>query len=170
MTLNSEFNIKHDPNRIKLLTEKFPQLNPQCLSTLILFVQTAHEVYNGVCSRLSEYGLSIGNLKILMPLFLHDRSFTPSELADHSGVTRSTVTSVIDKLERDGIIQRSTLKDRRMTAIHLTEAGKQFMTDRVPLLIQIFSNLLSEFADEDHARLAELLQKLSMGVERVKRE
>jgi MarR family transcriptional regulator, negative regulator of the multidrug operon emrRAB len=168
--LNSEFNIKYDPNKIKLLSEKFPQLDPQCSSTLIFFVQTAHEVYNGVSSRLSEYGLSVGNLKILMPLLLHDRPLTPSELADYSRVTRSTVTSVIDKLERDGVIQRSTLKDRRMTAIHLTEAGKQLMTDKVPLLIQIFSDLLSEFTDEDHARFAELLQKLSGGVARVKRE
>lgn len=168
--MNSECNIKHDPNKIKLLSDKFPQLDLQWSSTLILFKQTAHEVYNGVSLRLSEYGLSVGNVKVLMPLFLYDRPFTPSELADHSGVTRSTITSVIDKLERDGVIQRNTLKDRRMTAIHLTEAGKQLMTDKVPLLIQIFSDLLSEFTDEDHVHFAKLLQKLSKGVECVKRE
>lgn len=136
--MNSDFNINADPRKINLLTEKFPNVDSRSLNTLVLFVQTAHEVYNGVSSRLSEYGVSIGNLKILMPLYLYDRSLTPSELAEYSGVTRSTVTSVIDKLERDGIIRRSTLSDRRMTAISLTDEGKQLMTERIPLFIQLF--------------------------------
>lgn len=136
--MNSDFNINADPRKINLLTEKFPNVDSRSLNTLVLFVQTAHEVYNGVSSRLSEYGVSIGNLKILMPLYLYDRSLTPSELAEYSGVTRSTVTSVIDKLERDGIIRRSTLTDRRMTAISLTDEGKQLMTERIPLFIQLF--------------------------------
>lgn len=100
--MNSDFNINADPRKINLLTEKFPNVDSRSLNTLVLFVQTAHEVYNGVSSRLSEYGVSIGNLKILMPLYLYDRSLTPSELAEYSGVTRSTVTSVIDKLNGTG--------------------------------------------------------------------
>ncbi|MEK3950641.1 MarR family transcriptional regulator [Paenibacillus sp. FSL H7-0703] len=168
--MNSDFNINADPRKINLLTEKFPNVDSRSLNTLVLFVQTAHEVYNGVSSRLSEYGVSIGNLKILMPLYLYDRSLTPSELAEYSGVTRSTVTSVIDKLERDGIIRRSTLSDRRMTAISLTDEGKQLMTERIPLFIQLFSDLMNEFTQEDHDLFATLLQKLSSGVERIKQE
>ncbi|MGG4217701.1 MarR family transcriptional regulator [Paenibacillus jamilae] len=168
--MNSDFKINADPKRINLLTEKFPNVDSQSLNTLILFVQAAHEVYNGVSSRLSEYGLSIGSLKILMPLFLYDRSLTPSELAEYSGVTRSTVTSVIDKLERDGIIRRSTLTDRRMTAIILTDEGTQLMTEKIPLFIQLFSDLLNEFTQEDHVLFARLLNKLSSGLEQIKRE
>ncbi|MDQ0049610.1 DNA-binding MarR family transcriptional regulator [Paenibacillus polymyxa] len=152
------------------MTEKFPNVDSRSLNTLVLFVQTAHEVYNGVSSRLSEYGLSIGNLKILMPLYLYDRSLTPSELAEYSGVTRSTVTSVIDKLERDGVIRRSTLTDRRMTAISLTDEGKQLMTEKIPMFIQLFSDLMNEFTQEDHVLFATLLNKLSSGIERIKRE
>ncbi|ODA06692.1 MULTISPECIES: MarR family winged helix-turn-helix transcriptional regulator [Paenibacillus] len=168
--MNSDFNINADPKRINLLAEKFPNADSQSLNTLVLFVQAAHEVYNGVSSRLSEYGLSVGNLKILMPLFLHERALTPSELAEYSGVTRSTVTSVIDKLERDGIIRRSTLTDRRMTAISLTNEGKQLMTERIPLFMQLFADLMNEFTQEDHDLFATLLQKLSSGVERIKQE
>ncbi|WP_307353275.1 MarR family transcriptional regulator [Paenibacillus polymyxa] len=168
--MNSDFNINADPRRINLLTEKFPNVDSRSLNTLVLFVQTAHEVYNGVSSRLSEYGLSIGNLKILMPLYLYDRSLTPSELAEYSGVTRSTVTSVIDKLERDGVIRRSTLTDRRMTAISLTDEGKQLMTEKIPMFIQLFSDLMNEFTQEDHVLFATLLNKLSSGIERIKRE
>ncbi|MEC0182706.1 MarR family transcriptional regulator [Paenibacillus peoriae] len=168
--MNSDFNIKADSKRINLLTEKFPNVDLRSLNSLILFVQTAHGVYNGVSSRLSEYGLSIGNLKILMPLFLYDRSLTPSELAEYSGVTRSTATSVIDKLERDGIIRRSTLSDRRMTAISFTDEGKQLITEKIPLFIQLFSDLMNEFTQEDHILFATLLQKLSSGLERIKQE
>ncbi len=168
--MNSDFKINADPKRINLLTEKFPNVDSQSLNTFVLFVQAAHEVYNGVSSRLSEYGLSIGNLKILVPLFLHERALTPSELAEYSGVTRSTVTSVIDKLERDGIIRRSTLTDRRMTAISLTDEGKQLMTEKIPMFIQLFSELMNEFTQEDHILFATLLNKLSSGLERIKRE
>ncbi|WP_025724039.1 MarR family winged helix-turn-helix transcriptional regulator [Paenibacillus polymyxa] len=168
--MNSDFIIHADPKKINLLAEKFPNVDSQSLNTLVLFVQTAHEVYNGVSSRLSEYGLSVGNLKILVPLFLHERALTPSELAEYSGVTRSTVTSVIDKLERDGIIRRSTLSDRRMTAISLTDKGTQLITERIPVCIQLFSDLMNEFTQENHILFAMLLNKLSSGLERIKRE
>ncbi|WP_226001755.1 MarR family winged helix-turn-helix transcriptional regulator [Paenibacillus sp. BJ-4] len=168
--MNSDFNIKHDPNKIKVLADKFPNLDPQSLSTFILFMQTSHEIYNGASSLLCEYGLSVGNLKILIFLFLYDRSLTPSELADYSGVTRSTITSVIDKLERDGLVRRSTLTDRRMTAISLTDEGKQLLTEKIPRFTLLFADLMSEFTQEDHILFATLLQKLSSGLERIKRE
>ncbi|MGW9527861.1 MarR family winged helix-turn-helix transcriptional regulator [Paenibacillus terrae] len=168
--MNSDFNIKADPARINLLLEKFPNVDSQSLSTLVLFIQTAHEAHNGVSSRLNEYGLSIGNLKILMPLFLFERSLTSSELADFSGVTRSTATSVIDKLERDGIVRRSTLTDRRMIAISLTDEGKQLMIEKIPKFTLLFSDLMNEFTQEDHILFATLLKKLSSGLERIKRE
>ncbi|MDQ0496179.1 DNA-binding MarR family transcriptional regulator [Paenibacillus brasilensis] len=168
--MDSEFNFKHYPNKVKMLSDKFPNLDPQSLSTLVLFMQTSHEIYNGVSSLLCEYGLSVGNLKILIYLFLYDRSLTPSELAEYSGVTRSTITSVIDKLERDGLVRRSTLTDRRMTAISLTDKGKKLMTEKIPKFTLLFADLMSEFTQEDHIYFTTLLQKLSSGLERIKRE
>ncbi|MDP4095850.1 MarR family transcriptional regulator [Paenibacillus sp. P96] len=154
--------------RMRKLSELFPQLELDSLRTLITFLHTSHEVYNAISGKLSGYGLSVGKLKIVMPLFVHACSLTPSELAHYSGVTRSTMTSMIDGLERDGIIKRASLDDRRMTAIHLTEKGREIMNATLPEYAVSISDMMRDFTAEDHELFIGLLQKLTSGLERFK--
>lgn len=52
-------------------------------------------------------------------------TLSPRELADRLGLTPSTVTSLLDRLEAAGFAQRTAhLTDRRKTVVTLTEAGE----------------------------------------------
>lgn len=168
--MSSDFHFKRDEFRKQKMREKFPELNFGCWETLLALIQTFHEVYNEITSTLSEYSLSVGKLKILVPLFLYDRSLTPSELAEFSGVTRSTMTSILDRLERDQMIERGVLNDRRMTAIYLTEKGKQLIEKVVPEYTINIADFFSEFTAEDHLQFHNLLQKMSMGLNNNKKK
>ncbi|MFB5268695.1 MarR family winged helix-turn-helix transcriptional regulator [Paenibacillus enshidis] len=166
--MNFEANRKRDEvdMRVRKLAEHFPQLEVRCLRTMMFYIHTTHEVYNEMSGKLSEHGLSVGKMKILMPLFVYRKSLTPSELAAYSGVTRSTMTSVIDGLERDGLIKRASLNDRRMTAIHLTEKGMELINTTVPAYASFVAGIMQDFTEEDHETLVRLLHKLSDGLER----
>ncbi|BEL05808.1 MarR family transcriptional regulator [Actinoplanes sichuanensis] len=51
---------------------------------------------------------------------------TAKEIATASAVTPSTLTGVVDTLERDGLIERRRSDtDRRVIRLHLTDAGRQ---------------------------------------------
>jgi MarR family transcriptional repressor of emrRAB len=145
-----------------LMTDEVP------IKTLISLIQTSHEIYNEMSSKLSRFGLSQGKFRILLVLFRRQQPLKPSELAKLTGVTRSTMTGLIDGLERDGLIRRGVHEDRRATTIHLTEEGKELMNRLLPYYVEYSKCLMSELTKEDYDVLAGLLKKLKTGLERVK--
>lgn len=54
----------------------------------------------------------------------HRETMTISELAEHMKVAKPTVTVALEKLERDGYIQKVlSSEDRRVSHVHLTRKG-----------------------------------------------
>ena len=63
---------------------------------------------------------------VLMKYLLNKEKPTVSELADYLGVTMAAVSSLVDRLEKGGLINRERgLDDRRVVFISLTAAGKE---------------------------------------------
>jgi DNA-binding MarR family transcriptional regulator len=55
---------------------------------------------------------------------------TPAELAEHLIVTRSTVTRLIDGMERRGLVTRAVdSNDRRQVRLELTDSGKAILRE-----------------------------------------
>lgn len=76
--------------------------------------------------RLSRDQLS--ESKFVMLIVLHEAKggLAPNELATRCGVTRATMTSLIDGLERDGLAHRTAdRQDRRSVNIKLTDKGAE---------------------------------------------
>ena len=58
---------------------------------------------------------------------------SPSEIAEHIGVTRATITGLLDGLERDGFLERrQDSRDRRALTIHLTGKTHRFLDEYLP--------------------------------------
>jgi len=158
------------PNKPKIdeVIKQLPIADENPVKTLISLVQTSHEIYNELSSKLSRFGLTQGKFRILLVLFKKNQSLKPSELAKLTGVTRSTMTGLIDGLERDGLIRRGDHEDRRMTTIHLTEAGRELMNRLFPYYVEYSTCLLSELTEKEHEVLTNLLEKLKKGLEHMK--
>jgi len=96
----------------------------------------------------SRFGLSTGRYRLLADLEDNEGELLPSQLAEHLGVTRATVTGLIDTLARDGLVsRRSSSVDGRQKAVRLTEQGAQ---------------KLREMANEHFARLEAMVGLLSI--------
>jgi DNA-binding MarR family transcriptional regulator len=75
--------------------------------------------------RLARHQLS--DSKFVMLIVLHEAKdgLAPNELATRCGVTRATMTGLIDGLERDGLARRDAYeKDRRSVKIRLSDRGE----------------------------------------------
>jgi DNA-binding MarR family transcriptional regulator len=84
----------------------------------------AHRVRNAADARLRERGLSLQGYKLMRGLENSDRSMR--EISEHLHVSPRTVTDMIDGLEARGLVARHAHPaDRRVTLVHLTEAGRQ---------------------------------------------
>ncbi|MGH8962030.1 MAG: MarR family winged helix-turn-helix transcriptional regulator [Jatrophihabitantaceae bacterium] len=92
--------------------------------------------------------VAINHLSMFGPL-------TPRQLADRVGLTPSSVTALLDRLEHAGLATRAAHPtDRRQSIITITEHGTTMQT-------QIQRWLRSALADLDQARLHETLTALT---------
>ncbi|QDG93890.1 MarR family transcriptional regulator (plasmid) [Rhizobium sp. NIBRBAC000502774] len=92
-----------------------------CASVLTL----AGAIAADCARRLAQHHLSEGKFVMLIVLHESKIGLPPNELATRCGVTRATVTGLIDGLERDGLARRvADQKDRRSLQVQLTEKGQ----------------------------------------------
>ncbi|MFY0408583.1 MarR family winged helix-turn-helix transcriptional regulator [Solicola sp. PLA-1-18] len=96
-------------------------------------------------------------------LFLATRgSAGAAELADHLGMTRASITVLVDRLERDGMVvrERSTV-DRRRVSISTTPAARiAALTAWMPAIDQLDDVCRSFGVDERNLALT-LLARLT---------
>jgi MarR family transcriptional regulator, 2-MHQ and catechol-resistance regulon repressor len=124
---------------------------------------------NSVLARLSERN-TIGDLTpsqfAVLEALYHLGSMTQGEISNKILKSTSNLTTVIDNLERDGLVRRERdAKDRRVIHVHLTEAGKSrievLFPNHVATLVEIFSILSAS----EQETLGELCKKLGKGKE-----
>ena len=84
-----------------------------------------------------------------------------SELARATHLDRSTVVTIIDNLERRGLVERrAALHDRRSNAIRLTDAGTALLRQLKRKVVQHEKRLLENFGDGELELFLKLLQKV----------
>jgi DNA-binding MarR family transcriptional regulator len=85
----------------------------------------------------------------------------PAELAEKAGVTRATMTGLLDGLESDGYIAREGhVADRRMLTVRLTPTGSAFLERVIPGYLQRLNAVMSPLDAAQRRTLAELLSTL----------
>jgi MarR family 2-MHQ and catechol resistance regulon transcriptional repressor len=124
---------------------------------------------NSILARLSERN-TIGDLTpsqfAVLEALYHLGSMTQGEVGAKILKSTSNITTVIDNLERNGLVCRERdAKDRRVIHVHLTEAGRgkieAVFPDHVAALVEEFSVLSAS----EQETLGELCKKLGKGKE-----
>ena len=87
-----------------------------------------------------------------------------SEIGRNLVVTKANVTGLIDRLEREGLVQRDSHSDRRITLAKLTEKGIVVLESALPRRQQLLSELLDCLTSEEKAHLIALLTRLRRGL------
>ncbi|MFQ4145915.1 MarR family transcriptional regulator [Chlorogloeopsis sp. ULAP02] len=150
---------------LEQLTNIFPELDLASVESCLAFLSTTIDVYTALDVHFARYGLSMGKFTLLMQLFITDeKGLTPSECAERAGVTRATITGLLDGLERDGLVQRQPYPDdRRMLSVQLTDKGRQLLSQMLPDHFCRTTGLMANLTDKEKKTLIELLGKLKSG-------
>lgn len=147
------------------LAQRCPELDITSVETCLVFLRTATDVYGVLDVHFAQYDLSMGKFTLLMLLVHAEKKWlTPSECAERAGVTRGTVTGLLDGLEREGWIRRCPCPDdRRRLYVSLTDEGCQRLDQILPRHFAIIAQLLVELTATEREQLQSLLQKLRRG-------
>lgn len=115
-----------------------------------------------------ETGLPFDRYALLLMLARADGgALRPSELADRLPITPSGVTRLIDRLERDGVVERRACSaDGRGTIVALTQQGEEVFrrAGRVHLR-GIDQHIGANLTSDEMAELRRIMNKLAAGIQ-----
>ena len=81
------------------------------------------------------------------------------------GVTRATMTGLIDTLEKDGIVSRTADSiDRRTVLVRVTESGRALLERMVPDYFDCVAKIMEPLNAGQRKQLVDLLQKIQRGL------
>lgn len=156
--------------------KEFPDLDPSAAEAFLHLLHTGDEVFSVSDRSLAGHNISHGRFGVLMLLWhgVQPRPTkptdneacvpgprTPAELADAAGVTRATMTGLIDTLERDSYVRREPdPDDRRQMSVRLTPRGEKFLREFLPGHFQAIAAIMGSLTEAERKTLVRLLIKV----------
>ncbi|MSU46991.1 MAG: MarR family transcriptional regulator [Lacunisphaera sp.] len=160
--------------------KEFPDLDPSAMEAFLHLLRTGDEVFSVTDHNLNAHNISHGRFGVLMLLrrscqpriaaLMGDAAGvagprTPAELAEAAGVTRATMTGLVDTLERDGFVTREPdPDDRRMMSVRLTAKGEGFLREFLPGHFKVIGAIMYTLTETERKRLVSLLVKVQQQV------
>ena len=120
---------------------------------------------NKVNERLRPLGLSQATWLTLWNLSWFPEGLGQAELAERLGIEGPTLVRLLDRLEKDGLVQRiASVDDRRRKVVVLTESARPLLGQVKKIIAELRMDVMEAIPDE---QLAAGLQLLKLVQERL---
>ena len=122
------------------------------------------KAYQRACAIFKEefsgYDLTPQQFGLLAFLWQKD-GLSQTVLSERSQIDRTTMGGLIDRLEKEGLVERLPHpEDRRAYCICLTKKGKSLEAELSPLANRAAERVIGNITDDEHEILKQLLEKL----------
>ncbi|MEZ4299147.1 MAG: MarR family transcriptional regulator [Polyangiaceae bacterium] len=133
----------------------------QIVETIIYLYTESRRLTKGMAREVGLTGPQLTVLKLLETF----QDLSLSSLSERIRAQNSTVTGIIDRMEREGLVgrERST-SDRRVVYIRLTEKGQRLARETRVEPFEIFRVALTSLTQADLRDLLRILMKLQKRV------
>ena len=109
---------------------------------------------------IKDHNLTVSQLFLLLALYEKDGS-TPQELSSRLALNSSTLTGILDRLEKKGLIKReNNVHDRRSIVIKLTDRAKSIKDLLWDIYEKVNGELRSALSQEEIDQLYNIMNKL----------
>jgi DNA-binding MarR family transcriptional regulator len=92
-------------------------------------------------------------------------SLSPTTIASRLIITTASMTSLLDTLERRGLVQRAPdVEDRRRVVVTITGEGRRVIRSLLPEMLALQDEVAAALSPGDRAELVRLLGTLRSGI------
>lgn len=105
-----------------------------------------------------KLGISDAEMNVLYVLSYEGSGCYQSLLYKNTGMTRSTVNTIIRRFEKEELLYLKSGKGRN-TCVFLTEKGEKYLKDTVQKIVDIENRIFKGWPEEDRAEFLRLNQK-----------
>jgi DNA-binding MarR family transcriptional regulator len=121
-------------------------------------------IHRRIGKEAAQYGLTDVQAKILAFVRFNSdkRDIFQRDLEEEFGIRRSSVTSVLQLMEKNGYIKRvSVSEDARLKKIVLTEKGLEIQRNVYDFILRFEKSLRDELSEDEFKILISLIDRLS---------
>lgn len=141
---------------------RYPDANIEHVLHFLTLLRVGSDLSAVLDNFLGQYNLLQGRWWVLILLMREqDLTSTPSSLAQKAGVSRATMTGLIDGLDKEGLVVRvPNVADRRKFHIKLTPAGQAKLDEVMPEYYRRVDRLMAILSPDEATLLSSILIKL----------
>lgn len=133
----------------------------QCINYLLTTAQ--HSVFQYLNGKLAAYDVTPSQYAILSCLWQRDFA-TPKQISEILCLETSTISGVLDRMQKKGLIDRViNQEDRREVRVLPTEKGKALEEPISKIIDEVNEEVLKCFSDEEIAVLKKQLKVIADG-------
>ncbi|QDS88798.1 HTH-type transcriptional regulator MhqR [Rosistilla ulvae] len=108
-----------------------------------------------------EHGLTLSRFNVLRNLLLADRPLTCGEIGERMIQVVPAITSLVDHLENQGLVQRERCdEDRRVVHVRITKAGRKLADTAMQPLKGMETDLFAKLNSTELKSLIGLAEKV----------
>lgn len=146
--------------------QRYPELDITATQTSLVLLRVASDMIAAMDEELASHGISQGRFTILMLLEnCTNENLSPSDLAEMSGVSRASISGLLDGLEGSGFVRREAdLRDGRGRPVRITAKGKRFLEKVVPAHFTWLARVMQNLNQKERQQLIELVSKIDPNV------
>ena len=131
----------------------------ECVNYLLTTAQ--HSVFLKMTEKLSVFDLTPVQYAVLYCLWANNKK-SPKEIAERLKLENSTISGILERMEKKGLIKRMISKeDRRFIQIMLTEKGAALEEDVLAAVDEVNEEVMSVFSKEECENLKTQLRVLA---------
>ena len=136
----------------------------------LLFWKASHAVMRYDQASIKEAGFSSLSDFAVLEVLLHKGSLPVNAIGEKVLLTSGSITTAVDRLEKKALVKREKSEfDGRVVLVHLTEAGRELITQAFEAHAANLDRLFDVFDDEERAQFAKLARKLGVHAEKIRR-
>jgi DNA-binding MarR family transcriptional regulator len=123
--------------------------------------ETTYRLRQFVETRLRSEGASVARLRALRMLARAEQPLRMRDLSELAGIAARTTTTIVDSLERDGLVERVRHpQDRRAFLLRLTDEGRRCHRDAEETDRLALAEATAALTAEDREQLRALLARI----------
>jgi DNA-binding MarR family transcriptional regulator len=140
---------------------EFPGGSESANTCAMALVRTGERLLDCIDQSLRHHRLSRAGREALAVLDGAGQPLSPTAIAERLIVTTASVTSLLDTLERRGLVdRRPDPTDRRKLLIEITQDGKAIVDQFLPEVVALQTAALATLTEAQRGQLVELLTTL----------
>jgi DNA-binding MarR family transcriptional regulator len=143
-------------------SKRYRNVEPSAVEAFLNLLRVASDVLDSTEQYFIEQGTSQGRFTVLCLLNRNpDVPLCPADLAQRAGVTRATMTGLLQGLEAEGLVKRtSSEEDKRMFFVELTGKGRRYLDNILPDWFKRVGSLMEGINDRERGTMLKLLEKV----------